>query len=128
MLHGCKGSTVELTFPDPLLFAPAVAHHQDGSLGSQEGIALPNRGSSPSRCSVPNPLRHSCPVKGDRRFPCPSFPPRSARAVAESGRRGRAGNVKERLLRLHSSSGLGSHTPSILRHPMTNNTGKRVFL
>lgn len=44
-----------VAFPDVLLLAPAIAHHEDGSLGSQESIALPNWGSSPPRCSAPAP-------------------------------------------------------------------------
>lgn len=65
---------------------------------------------------------------GGRCFPHPSFSPRAMRAGGESGRRGCTGNIKQRLLRPGSSSGLGSQALSILRYLMTNNAGKRVFL
>lgn len=115
-------------FPDTLLLAPAIARHEDRSLGTKEGTTSPSQGSNPHRCSAPSPLRPWCPVRGDRRFPRPSFPPRSVRVVAESVHRGRAGDVKQCLTRPDSSSGLESHTLSILRHLMTNNAGQRVFL
>lgn len=73
--------------------------------------------SSSPPCSAPHPssLQHLCSVRPDRCFPCPSFPPC-------------AGDVQQCLSRPDSSSGLGPQELSILRHLMTNNVSKRVFL
>lgn len=43
-------------FPVALLLAKAIARHEDGSLGSQEGTASPNQGSSSTPTFSPQPL------------------------------------------------------------------------
>lgn len=62
---------------------------------------------------APSPSTHRSPQRG---------------AVAEGSHRGPAGDTEQRLPRSDSSSGLGLHTLSILRHLMTNSADKRVFL
>lgn len=95
-----------------------------GPLGAGKALH-PQTTSAPPWCSAPSSLRHSCPARGDRHLPHPSSP---CRAVAQSGCRGHAGDVKQSMQRPDSSSRLGSYALSILRHLMTNNAGKRVFL
>lgn len=126
--HGLQRKhLLNTAFPDALLLAQPLPITRMGPSGARR--ALPSQGSSLLMLSPwPCSLHCLCPGSRYRCFPCASIPARSARAVAEGSHRGRAGDIKQRLQRSDSSSGLGLHTLSILRHLMTNNADKRVFL